>query len=76
MNLHLTREEFETIPFRQDVLFDYVRGQDYRSRGDENGVYRFMGSEQYPWWWCFGVRFVERSPYPFSSFHEMPRHYG
>jgi len=48
------------LPYRDDVQprGEYVFEQRYRSRGDENGVYQFMGTPERPWWWCFGVEFI------------------
>jgi hypothetical protein len=57
MNMHMTRAEWKALPFRDDVEGDYVSNALYRAKGDDHGVYRFVGTPSRPDWWSFTVKF-------------------
>jgi len=59
MYIEMTEQEFETFPFRQDVD-QYVNGKTYRSRGDNNGLYVYRGSDHNPNWDSYSVKLTER----------------
>lgn len=54
MNRYMSDEEYEKLPFREDIKGDYVFGQYYRARGD-SGIFQYMAFRgEPPLWWCFG----------------------
>lgn len=59
MNHRMLRPDYEALPYRDDVVGGYERGAYYRARGDDRGVYQWVGTAGWPRWWSFTVEWVE-----------------
>jgi hypothetical protein len=55
MNLSFSRRDFERLPYREDVVFEPLQGEYYRSRHWPKDVFIKHGS----WWACFRVEIEE-----------------
>jgi hypothetical protein len=58
MNCPMTKEEFEALPFRDDISGDYIRGKIYKARAYKNTVFVWMSQPGHrPDWAAYGVDF-------------------
>jgi hypothetical protein len=53
MTLDFTKEEWDKLPFRSDIKYDYVVGNSYRDKYWTNLVFQFIGPTYRPSWWTF-----------------------
>jgi len=56
MNVSMTREEYEKLPFRDDWEGDYRKNQYYRAKAYPETVFKWVGTNYDPDWWAFGIR--------------------
>jgi hypothetical protein len=56
MNIVLNHKEFQSLPFRDDIEGDYIRGEFYRARAYPDLVFKWMGEVGFANWWAFGYR--------------------
>jgi hypothetical protein len=57
MNWPITITEFERLPYRDDIIGDYVYDQKYRARAYPDLIFIFIGTPRRPNWWVFKVDF-------------------
>lgn len=56
MNVLMNREEYDSLPFREDITGDYVVGQYYRVKSDPTTISKWNGhptaipDKQADWW--------------------------
>jgi hypothetical protein len=63
MQVVMTREEYEALPFRQDVETP-IKNVQYRSRGDSTGLYVYVGDvgNMKPEWASYNVTVKPNPP--------------
>ena len=57
MDLRFNRSEFDALPFRDDVVGDYVDGELYRAKAYPKLVFRRRGQD----WDAFGIDIYENN---------------
>ena len=55
MNIRITKEEYESLPFRDGWKGAYIKGQYYRAKAHPGTVFLFVGTYPYPEWWAFDL---------------------
>ena len=70
MNEHMTTEEFEALPFRDDIKGDYINGCLYRARAYPMSVFRWTGKpgSGAAGWSCFGVLLRPKPNFRFEPY--------
>ena len=63
MNVFMTREEYEQLPFRDDWDGDYREDFYYRAKAYPNTAFKWRGGKWgHSEWWAFGVTFKPSIP--------------
>lgn len=57
MNIYMSKEEFDQLPFRDTWQGEYNQGY-YRAKAYPKTVFQWVGNNHEPQWWAFSVTFI------------------